>query len=75
MHQPRIGILGTGAIGGFYGLMLAKAAQEVHFLLRSDYEQVAKHGLRVNSVTQGQLQLSPPIYRDAADMPLSLIHI
>lgn len=69
MHQPRIGILGTGAIGGFYGLMLAKAAQEVHFLLRSDYEQVAKHGLRVNSVTQGQLQLSPPIYRDAADMP------
>lgn len=69
MHQPRIGILGTGAIGGFYGLMLAKAEQEVHFLLRSDYEQVAQQGLRVNSVTQGQLKLNPPIYRDAAQMP------
>jgi len=24
--SPRIGIIGTGAIGGFYGLMLARAA-------------------------------------------------
>ncbi len=33
----RIGIIGTGAIGGFYGLMLARAGHDVHFLLRSEY--------------------------------------
>jgi len=26
------GIIGTGAIGGYYGAMLAKAGNEVHFL-------------------------------------------
>ena len=29
--KPRIGIIGTGAIGGFYGLMLARAGHDVHF--------------------------------------------
>lgn len=36
--NPRIGIIGTGAIGGFYGLMLARAGFDVHFLLRSEYD-------------------------------------
>lgn len=30
-HTPRIGIIGSGAIGGFYGLMLARAGFDVHF--------------------------------------------
>ena len=38
MQRLRIGIIGTGAIGGFYGLMLAKAGHDVHFLLRSEYQ-------------------------------------
>ncbi len=29
--KPTIGIIGTGAIGGFYGLMLARAGFDVHF--------------------------------------------
>ncbi len=29
--QQRIGVIGTGAIGGFYGLMLAHAGHDVHF--------------------------------------------
>lgn len=29
--KPRIGIIGTGAIGGFYGMMLAQAGFDVHF--------------------------------------------
>ena len=36
-RQPRIGVIGTGAIGGFYGLMLARAGFDVNFLLRSEY--------------------------------------
>jgi len=41
MHPraPRIGIIGSGAIGGFYGLMLARAGFDVHFLLRSESVQ------------------------------------
>ena len=32
----RYGIIGTGAIGGYYGAKLARAGQEVHFLLRRE---------------------------------------
>ena len=31
----RYGIIGTGAIGGYYGAKLAHAGQEVHFLLKN----------------------------------------
>ena len=45
----KYGVIGTGAIGGYYGAKLARAGQEVHFLLRSDYEYVKQHGLQVDS--------------------------
>ncbi|WP_312406194.1 putative 2-dehydropantoate 2-reductase [Pseudomonas rhodesiae] len=67
---PRIGIIGTGAIGGFYGLMLARAGFDVHFLLRSEYAVVSEQGLRVNSGVHGALHLHPvQAYAQAADMP------
>ncbi len=56
---PRIGIIGTGAIGGFYGLMLARAGFDVHFLLRSDYSAVVENGLQLNSAVHGSLHLQP----------------
>ena len=31
-------VIGTGAIGGYYGGRLRKAGRTVRFLLRSDYE-------------------------------------
>ncbi len=46
----RYGVIGTGALGGFYGGMLSRAGREVHFLLRSDYAHVRRLGLRVDSV-------------------------
>lgn len=46
----RYGVIGTGALGGFYGGMLANTGQEVHFLFRSDFEYVRIHGLRIDSV-------------------------
>ena len=55
----RIGILGAGAIGGFYGLLLARAGYDVHFLLRSDYQTVKSRGLQMDSAVHGQLQLHP----------------
>ena len=42
-------IIGTGAIGGYYGAKLAHAGKEVHFLLHSDYEYVRANGLQVDS--------------------------
>ncbi|SDG28388.1 2-dehydropantoate 2-reductase [Pseudomonas benzenivorans] len=69
-HRPRIGIIGTGAIGGFYGLMLARAGFDVHFLLRSEFAAVAEQGLQLNSAVHGALSLKPvQAYRSAADMP------
>lgn len=45
----RYGIIGTGAVGGYYGGMLARKGHEVHFLLNSDYDFVAANGLQVDS--------------------------
>ncbi|MCG8648294.1 MAG: putative 2-dehydropantoate 2-reductase [Pirellulales bacterium] len=49
MNKRRYAIIGTGALGGLYGGMLARAGQQVHFLFRNDYEHVCQHGLRVES--------------------------
>lgn len=68
--NPRIGIIGAGAIGGFYGVMLARAGYDVHFLLRSEYDAVAQKGLQINSAVHGAVHLEPvQAYRSAADMP------
>ena len=63
------GVIGTGALGGFYGGRLAKSGQEVHFLLHSDYEYVKENGLQVDSC-DGSFHL-PQInaYGAASDMP------
>ena len=49
-HVPRsYAIIGTGALGGFYGARLHRAGAEVHFLLHSDHDHVRRHGLKVQS--------------------------
>jgi 2-dehydropantoate 2-reductase len=68
--KPTIGIIGTGAIGGFYGLMLARAGFDVHFLLRSEFSAVAERGLQLDHASLGPLALKPvQAYSSAADMP------
>ena len=67
--QVRIGIIGSGAIGGFYGLMLARSGFDVHFLLRSEYAAVREHGLTLHSALHGQLHQPVQAYVSAADMP------
>lgn len=46
----RIAVVGAGALGLYYGALLQKSGQEVHFLLRRDYEAVKEKGLKVFSV-------------------------
>ncbi|HWD31843.1 MAG TPA: putative 2-dehydropantoate 2-reductase [Pseudomonas sp.] len=67
--SPRIGIIGTGAIGGYYGVMLARAGFDVHFLLRSEFDAVSANGIRVESAVHGTLQMPVQAYADVADMP------
>ena len=65
----RYGVVGSGAIGGYYGSKLVRAGQEVHFLFRSDYEYVKENGLQVDSC-DGSFHLnSVNAYNDTADMP------
>lgn len=54
----KIAIVGPGALGSFYGAKLARAGQEVHFLLRSDYEVVKRHGVSIHS-TEGDFNVRP----------------
>ena len=65
----KYGIIGTGAIGGFYGGKLAKAGQGVHFLLHKDYEYVKQNGLQVDSC-DGSFHLDGVnAYNDTTAMP------
>jgi 2-dehydropantoate 2-reductase len=62
-------IIGTGALGGFYGARLQKAGNEVHFLLNNDYTHVTQYGLTITSI-DGDFTL-PHInaYNDVTKMP------
>jgi len=43
----RIGIVGSGAIGSYYGAKLAHAGSDVHFLMRGDLSEVRRDGILV----------------------------
>ncbi|MEP6777245.1 MAG: 2-dehydropantoate 2-reductase [Chthoniobacterales bacterium] len=43
----RIAVVGSGAIGGYYGAKLAHAGADVHFLMRSDLLEVRRSGIRI----------------------------
>lgn len=62
-------IIGTGAIGGYYGACLQRAGFGVHFLLRSDYDWVRQHGLRVDSVYGDFVLPEVKAYVDPTQIP------
>lgn len=64
----KIGIIGSGALGLYYGAMLQHSGEDVHFLLRRDYQAIKDGGLNVHSC-MGNFRL-PRVaaYRNAADI-------
>lgn len=62
-------ILGTGALGGFYGAKLQQAGCDVHFLLKSDYEHVSKSGLFIESKDGDFILPQVNAYNDVEQMP------
>jgi 2-dehydropantoate 2-reductase len=63
-----IAIVGSGAIGLYYGGRLAEAGHDVRFLVRGDYEALQRDGLRCQSV-HGDFHL-PQVkaYRSAVEI-------
>jgi len=69
MNNLKYAVIGTGALGGFYGGMLAHAGADVHFLFHSDYDFVRENGLQIDSV-QGDFHLSKiNAYNSTNQMP------
>ncbi|MDJ0733808.1 MAG: putative 2-dehydropantoate 2-reductase [Nostocaceae cyanobacterium] len=69
MSNYKYAILGTGALGGFYGAKLQKGGFDVHFLLRRDYEHVTKNGLIIDSKDGDFTLPKVKAYCDVAKMP------
>ena len=63
----RIAIVGCGAVGSYYGAKLLRAGQEVHFILRSDFEHVRRHGVRVLG-SEGDFHVQPKCVRSPAEV-------
>ena len=57
--MSRVAVIGAGAVGCYYGARLAEAGHDVRFLMRRDYEAVARAGLRIES-KDGDLALPHP---------------
>ncbi len=65
---PSFALLGTGALGGLYGGLLANAGAEIHFLARSDAAHLKTHGLKVESPL-GDFQIPIQVYDRPQAMP------
>ena len=69
--QYVIAFIGAGAVGGYYGARLVQHGQDVHFLLRSDFDAVRTRGWKIKS-HQGDFAVSASqvhAYSDPRLMP------
>src|SRR5262245_37024465 len=57
MKLGRIAIVGAGAVGAYYGARLARAGEDVRFLMRADLAAVRERGLTVK-VADGEFHLA-----------------
>ncbi|WP_139556844.1 ketopantoate reductase family protein [Methylotetracoccus oryzae] len=61
-------VIGTGAIGSFYGSMLAKAGVDVSVVARTDFEYIRRHGIHLQSKLGNYHFLPKQVVRDAAEL-------
>jgi 2-dehydropantoate 2-reductase len=68
-RPPKILVVGTGAIGGFYSAKLAQAGAQVSVVCRSDYDVIKAQGIQVTSVW-GDFHFAPArVLRSVEDYP------
>src|SRR5438132_3514744 len=66
----KIAVVGCGAVGSYYGAKLAHAGEQVHFLLRSDYQTVRHNGVLIRS-PQGDFRARPKCAASPAEIGIS----
>ncbi|TWU34123.1 2-dehydropantoate 2-reductase [Novipirellula aureliae] len=66
MKKQTYAVIGSGALGGLYGAMLARAGHDVHFLLHRDYGHVSTQGLTIESIW-GDFHLPNVLAHPSAD--------
>jgi 2-dehydropantoate 2-reductase len=71
----RIAILGSGAVGGYYGAKLARAGHDVTFIARGAHlAAIRAHGLQVRSPALGDFTVTAPAEEDPARVgPVDLV--
>lgn len=63
-----VGVVGSGAVGSYYGALLARAGHDVRFLMRRDLDAVRTAGLAIRS-KDGDFQLEDvPAFAHPADI-------
>jgi 2-dehydropantoate 2-reductase len=71
-HNPSVLVVGAGAIGAFYGSVLARQGARVSVVCRSDADVVKRDGFAFTSVTLGDYVFRPErVVREVADYPPS----
>lgn len=65
----KVGIVGAGAVGGYFGGLLVRSGFDVHFLLNSDFDHVNVNGLVVESKNGNFILESVNAYSCSIDMP------
>jgi ketopantoate reductase len=68
----RIGIIGSGALGLYYGAMLQRSGEDVHFLLRRDYSAINEKGLQIYSANVTSSYPGSPDIRHRTKSALSI---
>jgi 2-dehydropantoate 2-reductase len=73
----RIAVVGSGAVGCYYGGRLAQHSHDVHFLMRSDLATVRASGLKIRSELADDAHLDPVhCYPSSAEIgPVDLVII
>ncbi len=56
----KIAIVGSGSVGLFYGGRLAASGADVHFLMRSGFDEARERGIRVYSPELGDIRIEHP---------------
>lgn len=70
----RVAVVGAGAVGLYYGAQLAKVGCDVHFLVRSGFEEAKSFGIRVYSPLGDMHLRFPKVFRTSEEIgPVDLV--
>ena len=71
----KIAVIGSGSVGLYYAGKLAAQGADVHFLVRSGFEEAREHGISIFSVHTKDVRLEhPKIFRNVRQIgPCDLV--